>query len=102
MAGVSRVRVAKEGYGTPGEINRVFRPVGYDLHDVRIMNLLHIFDAPFERSHRNFGIVEKTENRGINGRRIDERLVSLNVDHDLGRAARSDLGDAVCSGGMVG
>ncbi len=61
-------------------------------------------DPFLEGAHGNGAhvVVQKAENRGVDGRGIDHGLVTLHVDDDLGLGGRGRLGHAVGAGGVIG
>ena len=94
--------LARKRNRAAGKINRVAGQIGDHFHHVRIGDLARILDALLERGHGNVGIVQQRQRRGVDGRRIDQRLVALDVDDHLRVVGRGDFGHAVGSGEMIG
>ena len=72
-----------------GEVDRVAGPVGDHLDHVRVgQSSSRILDALLERAHRDLGVVEQGQHRRVDRLRLDQRLVALDVDHQLGGVRR--------------
>ena len=61
-----------------------------------------IFDALFERAHDNGRLVRERKNGGIDGQRIEERLIALYVHHQLRVFRRGHLGGTVGTRSVIG
>ena len=77
------------------------RVIRLHFDDAGIGNLVRLLDALLERAHRHIFIVKHPEHRGVDGKRIDHRLIALDVD-DHGRGgSRRRLGHPIRAGGVV-
>src|SRR5437879_8348155 len=99
-----RRTVAIPGNRRAAEVERPAGRIGHDLHRVGIEQLLHREDRGRERADGRLGA--RLEERGDlrDERRGNERLVALDIDHDvLARpaACAGDLGDAIGDGGVT-
>ncbi len=99
-----RRTVAIPGNRRAAEVERPAGRIGHDLHRVGIEQLLHREDRGRERADGRLGA--RLEERGDlrDERRGNERLIALDIDHDvLARpaACAGDLGDAIGAGGVT-
>ena len=91
------------GDGGTREVDSVLEAVGDNFDDIGIVDFAGIFDLLFERAHLDCGLVSQRHDGGIDCSGIDEGLIALDVDDDLGvGVARGDFGNPVGAGNVVG
>ncbi len=83
-----------------GKEDCVAEQVGDDLDDIGIGDVGPMVDLFFERTHDNGIVALHREDGGIDGFRIDERFVALNIDVEGSSFGRSNFGEAVGAGEM--
>ena len=84
------------------EVERVALVIGDHFDDVGIGDFGAVFDALLEGAHRGLVMFEQAEDGGVDGGRVEHRLVTLNVDDDLGGRGGGGFGDAVGAGDVIG
>src|SRR5215510_9819797 len=77
------------------ETDREPLAVDYDFDHVRFERVFDRFDRLAGRAHDDRPVGEQGLEGGLDRRRLDQRLVALNVDDDLGVQPRRDFGKAV-------
>jgi hypothetical protein len=76
--------------------------IGNHFDDVRIGDFGAVFDALLESAHGDLVVFEEAEHGGVDGGRVEHRLVTLNVDDDLSGGGGGGFGDAVGAGDVIG
>ena len=95
-AGISGV-----GDAVSGEVERVPGEIGDDLDDGGVLEF--VFWAWGEQAgHALFWVVEQGLGAGADAVRVDEGLVSLDVDENISGDVMSDFGDSVSATGVIG
>jgi hypothetical protein len=79
----------------PREIERAACPVQDDLHDIRIRVIGSIRDRHAHRRHLEHRIRDERGNDLLDHLRLDERLVTLDIQHDLAGETRCHFRDAI-------
>src|SRR6185369_2080178 len=85
-----------------GEIKRITLPVGNDLHNVRAQKIMKRLDPRFERRHHYGTVTHQRFDRFVDHGRLDQRLVTLDIDDDVAVDPAGDFGQPVGPGLVTG
>jgi hypothetical protein len=87
--------------GSAGKIQRVIVEIEHGFNDVWVHDVPGMADGRGHSGNLRGGVFKKGTDRSVDGDRIDERFVSLDVDEDVAGFVSGHLGDALGSGAMI-
>ena len=90
------------GYRGAGKIQGVTLQIGDDLHDVRTLEFFEALERPAQRAHLDRCVGEKRRDGCVDGLRLDQRLVALDVDDGAAGQVADRLGDPIGAAHVVG
>ena len=91
------------GDGAAGEVDCVAGEVRDHFDDVGVVDFAGVLDLLPESAHDDAGIMDKRKNGGVDGGGIDQGLIALDVDDDLGfLLGGGDFSHAIGAGRVIG
>jgi hypothetical protein len=96
------LRVSNPGDGSAGKVQGVAVKIEDGFDDVWIHNVPGVSDGSDHGGDLRRGFFEKSGDGSVDGDRIDERLVPLDIDENVPWFVSGHLGDALGSRAMVG
>ncbi len=91
-------RVADVRNGRAGKVQGIAESVGHDLDDMRIAHVVGRAETPAERGHVQRRVVAKRFDGFVDGGRLDERLVALQIDDQVAVQRFGNFGDSIGAG----
>lgn len=95
------LRVSNPGDGRPRKVQGVVVKIDDGFDDVWVHDVPRVPDGSGHGGDLRGGFFEKGSDGSVDGDRIDERLVPLDIDENVAGFVRGHLGDALGSGAMV-